>query len=82
MIQTKGFQLTIEAERQRQLFEGIKECCEIRRTIIGSSARTSVSMPRSDSSDVLNVCDVVCQVVLHTATHRSVIRNSSYEIFM
>ncbi|KAJ7799793.1 hypothetical protein B0H14DRAFT_3491251 [Mycena olivaceomarginata] len=55
-IQTSTL-LNIEAERQRQLFEGIKECCEIRRTIIGSSARRTT----------------------HTATRRSVIRNSSYE---
>jgi hypothetical protein len=65
MIQLNHLQLTIEAECQRQLFEGIKEFCEIRETVICSSACTSVSMPRSDWSDVLNGYYVVCQVVLH-----------------
>ncbi|KAJ7792101.1 hypothetical protein B0H14DRAFT_2624309 [Mycena olivaceomarginata] len=59
-IQTSTL-LTIEAECQRQLFEGIKEVCEIRETIICSSA---------------------CLTTTHAATRRSVIRNSSYEIFI
>ncbi|KAJ7757282.1 hypothetical protein B0H14DRAFT_2634908 [Mycena olivaceomarginata] len=60
MIQLNHLQLTIEAECQRQLFEGIKEFCEIRETVICSSACCTT----------------------HTATRRSVIRNSSYEISM
>jgi hypothetical protein len=44
MIQLNHFQLAIEAERQRQLSEGIKEVCEIHETVIRSpaAARTSV----------------------------------------
>jgi hypothetical protein len=44
MIQLNHSQLAIEAERQRQLSEGIKEVCEIHETVICSpaAARTSV----------------------------------------
>jgi hypothetical protein len=44
MIQLSHLQLTIETERQRQLSEGIKEVCEIRETVICSSARTCLPL--------------------------------------
>ncbi|KAJ7777817.1 hypothetical protein B0H14DRAFT_2631441 [Mycena olivaceomarginata] len=40
-IQAKGFQLPIEAERQREFFEGIKELREIHDTVISASERGS-----------------------------------------
>jgi hypothetical protein len=44
MIQLNHFQLTIEAERQRQLSEGIKEVREIHETVIRSPAAPRMSV--------------------------------------
>jgi hypothetical protein len=44
MNDPNAFQLTIEAERQRQLSEGLKEVREIHETVIGSPAATRTSV--------------------------------------
>ncbi|KAJ7366187.1 hypothetical protein DFH08DRAFT_797190 [Mycena albidolilacea] len=49
-IQTKSFQLIIEAERRRQIFEGIKELREIHETVISASARHTQMVTRGFES--------------------------------
>ncbi|KAJ7757298.1 hypothetical protein B0H14DRAFT_3598949 [Mycena olivaceomarginata] len=49
----EGFQLTIEAERQREFFEGIKELREIQDTVVSASAfhPFSVSLPLTKAAE-------------------------------